>query len=56
MANFMYLHYYGKLPETFNNYFVINESIHSYNIRQLQKYALILKEQIMEKFLVSIEE
>ena len=24
-ANFMYLHNYGKLPETFNDYFVINQ-------------------------------
>ena len=33
IANFMYLHYYGKLPETFDNYFVKNDSIHSYNTR-----------------------
>ena len=32
-SNFMYLHYYCKRPETFNDYFVINDSIHSYNIR-----------------------
>ena len=24
-ANFMYLHNYGKLPATFNDYFVINQ-------------------------------
>ena len=29
IANFMYLHYYGKLPETFNDYFVINDNIRS---------------------------
>ena len=27
----MHLHYYGKLPETFNDYFVKNDSIQSYN-------------------------
>ena len=26
IANFMYLHYYGKLSEPFNDYFVINDS------------------------------
>ena len=31
IANFMYLHYYGKLPETFNDYFIKNDSIQSYN-------------------------
>ena len=33
----MYLHYYGKLPETFNDYFVINDSIHSLNTRSALK-------------------
>ena len=33
IANFMYLHYYGKRPETFDNYFVKNDSKHSYNTR-----------------------
>lgn len=28
-AIFMYLHYYGKHPETLNDYCVINDSIHS---------------------------
>ena len=28
-AIFMYLHYYGKRPETLNDYCVINDSIHS---------------------------
>ena len=33
-ANFMYLHYCGKRPETFDNYFVKkNDSIDSYNTR-----------------------
>ena len=41
----MFLHYYGKLPETFNHYFV----------GQLENYTLILKEQIMENFLFSID-
>ena len=31
IVNFMHLHYYGKLPETFNDYFVKNDSIQSYN-------------------------
>ena len=30
IANFMNLHYYSKLPETFDNFFVKNDSIHSY--------------------------
>ena len=48
----MYLHYYGKRPETLNDYFVINGSIHHKNttVGQLQKYKLILKEQITENF------
>ena len=52
IANFMYLHYYGKRPETLNDYFVINGSIHYKNttVGQLQKYKLILKEQITENF------
>ena len=52
IANFMYLHYYGKRPETLNDYFVINGSIHYKNtaVDQLQKYKLILKEQITENF------
>ena len=35
IANFMYLHYCGKRPGTFDNYFVKkkNDSIHSYNTR-----------------------
>ena len=33
----MYLHYYGKLPETFNDYIVRNDSIHSHNIRSASK-------------------
>ena len=33
-ANFMYLHYCGKRPETIDDYFVKkNDSIHSYNTR-----------------------
>ena len=56
IADFMYLHYHGKLPETFIDYFIISDSILSYNKGQLQKYTLILKEQIMENFLFSIEE
>ena len=37
IANFMYLHYYGKLAETFDNYLVKNDSIHSYNTRSASK-------------------
>ena len=33
----MYLHYYGKLPETINDHFVINDSIHSLNTRSDSK-------------------
>ena len=33
----MYLHYYGKRPETLNGYFVINDSIHSDNTRSASK-------------------
>ena len=43
MANFMYLHYYGKLPETFNDYCVINDRIHSYNIRSASKIHIDYK-------------
>ena len=50
IANFMYLHYYGKLSEPFNDYFVINDSWPSTILGQLQKYTSILKEQIMENF------
>ena len=47
----MYLHYYGKRPETLNGYFEINDSIYTPIILgQLQK------EQITENFLLSIEE
>ena len=53
----MYLHYYGKLPETINDHFVINDSIHSLNTRSDSKIHIeILKEQIMENFLFTIEE
>ena len=30
IANFMYLHYYGKLPETLNDYFLKNDSTFVY--------------------------
>ena len=33
----MYLHYYGKRLETFDTYFVKNDSIHSYNTRSASK-------------------
>ena len=56
IANFMYLHYYGKHPETFDNYFVKMILYTPIVLGQLQKYTLNLKEQIMENFLFSIEE
>ena len=39
----MYLHYYGKLPESFNDYIVRNDSIHSYNIRSASKMQVGFK-------------
>lgn len=52
----MFLHYYSKLPETFDNYF-IKMIVHTLIILgQLQKYTLNLEEQIMENFLFTIEE
>ena len=37
IANFMYLHYYGKLPETFNHYFLIMIVYTAIILGQLQK-------------------
>ena len=48
--NFMYLHYYGKLPETFNDYFVINDSIHSHNTKSASKIHVNFKRKIYGKF------
>ena len=42
-ANYMYLHYYGKLPEAFNGYLEINDSIHSYNTRSASKIQMYFK-------------
>ena len=41
----MYFYYYGKLPETFNDYFVINDSssIHSYNTSSASKIHVDFK-------------
>ena len=51
IANFMYLHYYGKLnPENFNDYFVINDSIHSYNTRSASKIHIDFKKRNYGKF------
>ena len=46
----MYLHYYGKLPETFENYFVKNDSIHSYNTRSASKIHIDFKRTNYGKF------
>ena len=48
----MYLHYYGKRPETFDNYFGKNDSIHSYNTRSASKVHIDL----WKIFLFNIEE
>ena len=46
----MYLHYYGKLPETFDNYFVKNDSIHSYNTCSASKIHIDFKRTNYGKF------
>ena len=46
----MYLHYYGKRPETLNDYFVINDSIHSYNTRSASKIQIDFKRTNYGKF------
>ena len=43
VANYMYLHYYGKLAEAFNGYFETNDSIHSYNTRSASKIQMYFK-------------
>ena len=50
IANFMYLHYYGKRPETFGNYFVKNDSKHSYNTRSAPKIHIDFKRTNHGKF------
>ena len=50
IANFMYLHYYDKLPETFDNYFVKNDSKHSYNTRSASKIHIDFKRTNYGKF------
>ena len=50
IANFMYLHYYGKRPETFDNYFVKNDSKHSYNTRSAPKIHIDFKRTNHGKF------
>ena len=49
-ANFMYLHYHGKCPETLNDYFVINDSIHSYNTWSASKIQIDFKRANYGKF------
>ena len=49
IANFIYLHCYGKLQEPIRLLTRIIQGQH-------KKYTLILKEQIMENFLFNIEE
>ena len=52
MALFMYSYFNGNLPSYFNNYFKLNEMIHSQSILgQPQIYLLIIKGQIMGNFL-----
>ena len=46
----MYLHYYCKRPETFNDYLLINDSIHSYNIRPASKIRIDFKRTNYGKF------
>ena len=47
----MYLHYkYGKRPETFDNYFVKNDSIHSYYTRSASKIHIDFKRTNYGKF------
>ena len=46
----MYLHYYGKRPETLNDYFVMNDSIHSCNTRSDSKIHIDLKRTNYGKF------
>ena len=53
---FMYWYYHGNLPAYFINFFVQNESIHSYNTRSATKYTLNLNEQIMQNFLSGVKE
>ena len=48
--NFMYLHYYGKRPETFNDYFVINDSTHSHNTKSTSNIYIDFKRTIYGKF------
>ena len=50
IVNFMYLHYYGKRPETLNDSFVINDSIHSYNTRSASKIQIDFKRKNYGKF------
>ena len=53
----MYLHYYSKLPEPFNDYFLINDSIHSYNTRSASKIHIDFKKNKLWKiFLFRMEE
>ena len=51
----MYLHYYGKLPETFDNYFVKNDSIHSYNTCSASKIHIDFKRTNYGKFFYSVQ-
>ena len=48
--NFMYLHYYGKRPETFSDYFVINDSTRSHNTKSASKIHIDFKRTIYGKF------
>ena len=50
IADFMYLHYYGKLPETFIDYFIINDSILSYNTRSASKIHIDFRRRNYGKF------
>ena len=49
IANFMYLHYFGKLPENFDNYFLKNDSGHSF-IRSASKIHIDFKRTNYGKF------
>ena len=46
----MYLHYYGKRPETLNDYFVMNDSIHSCNTKSDSKIHIDFKRTNYGKF------
>ena len=48
--NFMYLHNYGKRPETFSDYFVINDSTRFHNTKSASKIHIDFKRTIYGKF------